>query len=684
MTQPSDRQHAVLSGLKQIMSFYGIHTDLDAALSTVAQPLESPGPDSLEVLAKKAGLQTIKTRATSQDLLAHDLPALCIAADHTVAVWLPGGEQEDIDFLKYDYALLFKVKKDDGLETAHMVRGHALDWFWTPLKTCASEFRDILICSLFINLLVLAMPLYTMNIYDIVVINFSKSTLFALTFGIVIALVFDNFFKLLRIYILERVATRTAAVFDTELMARFLHMKPGASALTTGEKANIFRELQGVKDFYATKLAPTLIDLPFFLIFCLVIYLISPPLALVPIIGALVILAANFSVRMSVNRVTRDYFTSMQSKSATLIETLQGIDCFRMLNATGYVLYRWKHTTTESVEAARRNHLSVSAVSGFSMTVTQFVQVFILVVGVYQISAEALTIGGLIAATIISGRAIAPIVGLAGTLATLQQTRDVLVTIDKIFTLPNEENEPLQPHHKESLTGRIKVEDASFAYANEGRPALYRLNFDIKAGEKIGLIGRTGAGKTTLGKLLAGQYAPVQGALYLDGVNYDALAPAARRRAVGYVPQEPFFFRGTIRENILVGLPEVTGDVLDQALHVSGLDIVLEQTGYGLDHDVGEHGGKLSGGQRQAISLARAIVREPTVLIFDEPTTGMDNALEARVRSTLSDFIKNRTFIMITHRTSILSLVDRLLLLEQGQIAGDGPRSDIMKKLGGG
>lgn len=687
--------------LKAILSFYDVHIDLEGLLNNIPKADNVLQRADLDLICGKIDfkIKSVKIPFSKLDKLSAPSILLleqgpCLYFPDTAGVQgrfiFPGRTDEDISISdiadEYEGSVLILMPRDSksNIDVSHMKRGHSIDWFWEPIVSFWGKYTEVIICSVFMNLLALAVPLFTMNVYDRVVVNFAEETLIVLTSGVIIALVFDFFFKLTRSYILECIAMSTSVKHDCDLMERMMHVKDVDMGLSVGEKSNIFRELQGIREFYASRLVPTLVDIPFFILFTIVIYIIVPALAVVPIVAAIIVFLINFAAQFPMNRTTEHQFTSMQSKSKTLLELLGGIYTIKILNAAGYKLLKWKISTESASEALFKNNMINSVVGNLSSLATQIAYVSVIFIGAYQIQAGNLTVGGLIACTIIYSRAIAPIVGFSSVFARLKKSRDVLETIDKIFQLPHEDIQDRQKGPKSPFKGAIQIEDLSYQYEGQSRPALYKNNIIINAGEHIGIIGQTGAGKTTLSKVIAGFITPNEGNIFLDNFVYDTIPESELHRSIGYVPQDPFFFSGTIRENILMGEDINVSDAnLEKVIEASGLDLVMKQTGEGLDMEVGEGGKKLSGGQRQAISLARAMIRNPQILVFDEPTTGMDNALEARVKASISEFIKDKTFIMITHRSSLLSLVDRLILMDRGKIVADGPRDEIIKKISG-
>ena len=682
--------------LKSILSFYDVHIDFEGLLNNIPKANDVLVEDDISIICKKIDFQNKIISIPFSKLENLSAPTILILKNGPCVYYpgkksrfvVPGSEGRNISFdeIKNNYEgkviLLSPKQRQESLDVEHMKYGHSVDWFWEPITSFWGKYVEIIICSIFINLLALAVPLFTMNVYDRVVINFAQDTLIVLTTGVIVALCFDLFFKLTRSYILQKIAVHTSVKHDYDLMERLMHIKDVDIGLSVGEKSNLFRELHGIRDFYASRLVPTLVDIPFFLLFTLVIYIISPALVYVPVVVAFVVFIINFFAQFYVNKTTAENFISMQSKSKVLLELLGGVYTIKILNAAGHKLLKWKLASQSASEAAFRYDITASVVANLSALITQIGYVSVIFFGVFQIEQNNLTIGGLIACTIIYSRAVGPVAAFSGVLTRLKQSRDVLETIDKIFQLPHEDIQSRQKSVKGPFKGKIQVDDVSFQYDGQSRPALYKNNLQINAGEKIGIIGQTGAGKTTLSKVLSGFITPSEGSMFLDDYAYTSIAESEMHRSIGYVPQDPFFFSGTIRENILMG--DVIEDVeIQKIVEMSGLDLVMQQTGEGLDMDVGESGKKLSGGQKQAISLARAMIRNPQVLIFDEPTTGMDNALEARVKKSLQEYLQDKTFIMITHRTSLLSLVDRLILVDRGKIVADGARDEIIQRLSG-
>lgn len=697
VTDKQSAEDPLMSCIGTVLEFHQHRTDL----ASLALQLPSAGDRwtiaTLPSIAESLELE-LRIDKCSADELRHSLaPVILPLRGNRFVVVLPepGGESSVMEPGKEPQPLSAEILEDWSIgraivllpkeaktatTTEHMHRNQAIDWFWQPILRFTPNFAEVVVCTLFINLLVVALPLFTLNVYDAVVPNLAMSTLTVLALGVSTAIVFDVLLKTARTSTLERIAARTGAQFDSVLMQRLLSMHDDQVRLSVGERSNLFRELQGLRDFYATRLVPALVDFPFFLLFLLVIYLISPVLTLVPLTIAIAILTLNALVQIPVKRSTRGLFSSMQEKSSMMVEMLTGSTALKQLNAVGMSLNRWNIATEQSAEAARRSQRWVSLGQHGSLGLMQLNHVMIVVVGVHQIQAGALTVGGLVASTILASRTIAPIMNLHGVIARWTQSRDCLRTIDELFTQTTQQaSTHVLP--AASLKGAIDVSGFSYVYPDQSRAAVKQINLNIGSGEHLCLIGPSGAGKSTVARALAGALLATQGHISIDGYDYQSLAPARLRSSIALIPQHPFFMAGTVRDNLLLGLPHCNEEQLSKAMSLAGMDLVFPEGGQGLDWVVGENGEQLSGGQKQAISIARALLRDPCVLVFDEPTSGLDSALQRHFMNSMKTFSRNRTLIMVTHSMSLLELVDRVVVMDKGVIVADGERDTVMQKI---
>lgn len=685
-----------------IVNYYGLEIDFEGALSQLDFEEGHFDKKALEKFAKKIDAKLKIKKLGINEILRINVPLILKVDDDHYAIFrpglggqseftVPGGSDQDkgavtskLENFKGEVYVLYPDRDDNDLDIEHMIRGNRLDWFWKPLHDFKGHYMEVLIAAFFINLFALVLPIYTLNVYDRVIVNFAEATLIVLASGVFIALLFDFIFKNVRGYILEKIASNIGNEHDRDLMEKFMLIKTPSVQLSVGEKANLFRELQGIRDFYSTKLVPAFVDFPFFLMFLGVIYYINPNIVFVPITAALIILAMDLFVQLPLNHAIKSYFAAMNRKSALMIETLAGLKAAQLFNGVGNRLFKWNLSSEKAFEARRYNQVITGFIANFSMFLVHLSNVFIVFFGVYEINEGRLTIGGLIACSILSGRTLAPIMNISNIMSNYKMTKDVLKTIDQIFQMPDDNiyNKGLGIK-KEKFDGLIEAKELSFKYVNQEKFALQNLSFKIEPGEKIGLVGRTGAGKSTLANIILGLYPPSHGMLYFDGYMVQSIASTELRRNIGYIPQESFFFKGTIKENIMMGRDLKFEENLPEILELSGVNMLLKQSGIGLDAELDENGSNLSGGQRQSLAVARALLTKPNILLLDEPTTGMDMMLEQHIKKSLSEYLKDRTLIMITHRTSLMGLIDRILLLENGQLIADGPRDDVLAVLSG-
>ena len=701
MHQSQDIPHVgdgLWRSFERVLSFYQLRLDKKLAESQIGIDWQKPlTPADVIQIARHVGLVVEVRGIAGIDIADLGRPALVLLSEKESLValpqegavpslWVPEGSV-DVDALcqsrvKGLYAILFdrsakaSVREDGRVPEAQ--------WFWGLLSRYRRDYMDIGLATFFINIFVLITPLFTMTVFDRVVPNHAHETLLALTVGMVLAYIFNLGFKLIRGYVLGHVVGKVAAKLDTDFMDQLLRVIIPAHKLTVGERFNLFSELQGLRDFFSSRFIPAIVDMPFFILFLLVIYAISPIITVVVTVGVGMLLAVNLVCRVSVNKTAKDYFRQVRGKNAVLVELLSGATALRMFNAIGSSLFRWERLAERSAESARQSQHATSIADDLSMTIMSLISVFVIVVGVGSVEKGDMSLGGLTACNILVSRTMAPIMTLAAVLGRLRQSLDTLKVIDNIFHMPTEPRVSADYELKGPFKGGMRLQEVTVYHPGQVHPTLYHLTLDIRPGDKVGLLGRTGAGKSTITRLLDGSLEPQSGHVFVDGLILGSIHPAEWRQALGIVPQEPFVFSGTLRENIMLGMNESVDEVwLKKCLTMSGLDMLMQQAGYGLDFDVGEAGARLSGGQRQSLAIARALIRKPQILLLDEPTNGMDHDLEMMVKASLEAYTRDKTMVMVTHRTSLLSMVNRLVLIDKGTIAADGPPDEVIRRLSG-
>ncbi|EPJ50359.1 MAG: ABC transporter related protein [Osedax symbiont Rs2] len=554
-------------------------------------------------------------------------------------------------------------------------------WFWGTIWRSAKIYRDVLIASLLINLFVLANPLFVMNVYDRVVPNSALETLWVLAIGVFAVYLFDFGLKMLRAYFLEIAGKKADILMSAMLFEKVMSMKYAHMPKSVGSFASNLREFESIRGFLSSTTNTVLIDIPFAVIFLLVMFLIGGPLVYVPLVAIPIVLIYSIIASKKLKVAVEKTFAASAQKNSTLIECLTAMETVKTQRASSVLQLRWEQAEGYISKWSLKSKMISSSVTNFAGFVTQISSVCIVIVGVYLISERELTMGALIASVILSGRVLQPMAQVTGLVTSFFQSKTALVTLNQIMSLPDERAEGKNYVHRQDLEGSISFKGVKFSYPEAEQASLEGIDFNIKAGEKTALIGRIGSGKTTIEKLLMGLYSPDEGAISIDGIDLNQIDPVDLRRNIGYVPQELMLFDGTVRENIIMGSPEISDDSLIKAAAISGVEQFVNRHPQGFEMPVGERGARLSGGQKQAIAIARALIHSPNILILDEPTNSMDNSSEDYLRKQLKEYCENRTLVLVTHKMSLLTLVDRIIVMDGGRVVADGPKDAVLDAL---
>ncbi|GDY28209.1 type I secretion system permease/ATPase [Agarivorans sp. Toyoura001] len=558
-------------------------------------------------------------------------------------------------------------------------QGH---WFWNTLRRSAPIYRDALVASLFLNLFAIASPLFVMNVYDRVVPNSAIDTLWVLTAGMALVLVFDFALKQMRAYTLDLAAKKSDILLSARIFEKLLNIKAEVRPPSVGAFAKNVQEFDSIREFITSSTVAALVDVPFSLLFLLVIAMVAGPLALVPAGAAVLMLLYSFYIKRKMHQEVELGSRFASQKNAHLIESLNGIESLKLAGAESQFQHKWEELVGNIATwnmAIRKLATSVGNVNAF---VSQSTTVLLVVVGVFQISQGNLSMGGLVAAVMLTGRALVPFSQVSLLATRYNQAQSALENLEDIMQLPDENLERYM--HRSHFDGAISFSDVSFTYPGSEQQVLKQVSFSIKAKEKVAIIGKIGAGKTSLEKLLLGFYIPQQGAIRLDGVDLKQISPADVRQKIGCLPQDINLFYGSIRDNITLGVPHIEDELIFRAAELAGVTQFTDVDPEGLDRQVGERGQYLSGGQRQAVALARALLFNPPVLVLDEPTSSMDAFSENLVKSRLKQVAEDKTFILITHKMSMLDLVDRIIVLDRGAVVANGSKAEVLELLRSG
>ncbi len=667
------------------------------------QPQESLPLSLAERAASRASLATRVQRLALDEIDALTLPAILILHGNKACVLLGRDDSEHWRVLlpetgqgavtlstealqsRYSGVVLFArphFRFDERTPEVKPTRsGH---WFWGPVLAQRFVYRDVLWAALLINLFALAFPIFSMNVYDRVVPNHATETLWVLAIGVTLVLCSDLFIRLLRSHFVDEASARIDVQISASLMERVLGMRLENRPQSVGSFAANLRGFEQVRDFIASSTITALIDLPFALLFVLVMAWISPWLVL-PVIGVFVlILVSGYVFQHRLHELSQSSYQAAAQRNATLIESLTGIETIKSQGAESLIQSRWERAN-QYLSALNVKMRSMSATAMYSTaTLQQFVSVCVILIGVYLISERQLTMGGMIAATMLAGRALAPAGQIVGLLMQYQGARTAMTSLEQIMAQPVERPEGSHFIQRPEFKGEIEFRHVSFAYPGQQGHSLDDVSFKINPGERVALIGKVGSGKTTLQKLIMGLYQPSAGAILFDGIDMRQLDPADVRRNLGCVSQDITLFYGSLRENITFGMPHARDDAIVAAADVAGLSEFVQRHPQGFDMPVGERGELLSGGQRQGVGIARAVLHNAPLLLLDEPTSAMDFSTEALVTQRMQAFTEGKTVVLVTHRTSMLSFVDRVIVVDQGKIVADGPRERIMQALAAG
>ncbi len=555
------------------------------------------------------------------------------------------------------------------------------NWLLSSMQKNMWQYVQVIFAAFILNVISLSSPLFVMNVYDRVVPNNAVETLTVLTIGVTTVFVFEFVIKTLRALFIDNTGKLVDIELENKFFDKILNMRLSDRPASVGAFANSLRELEVLREFFTSVTLVSFVDLPFVVIFISVIGIIGGPIALIYLISIPITIAIGIIMHFPI----RNYITSSiavgQNKNAVLIETLNNIETVKSLGCEAAMRHRWGTQSISSAKLATKSKFLSHLAVNITGMIHQLVYVTIIVIGVWLIKKGELSTGGLIACSMVGSRIMAPFMQIAQLITRLQHTFSAYKELSAIMAMPSERLRKIDYLNRPRVRGAIGFDRVGFAYANAAGQQLKDVSVSIKPGERVAIIGRTGSGKSTFGKLILGLYAPDEGTVLIDGADQRQYDPADLRRGIGYVPQDVELFRGTVRQNICVHAPEASDAEILRAATISGADefIKLKKEGYGLQ--IGEHGSNLSGGQRQSIAIARAFVRNPNVFVLDEPTSFMDTMSEEIFMHRLASVIQNKTLVLITHRLSLLKIVDRIIVMDQGKIVEDGPKNVVLNKL---
>ncbi|MDF4693123.1 type I secretion system permease/ATPase [Vibrio parahaemolyticus] len=691
----------LLNSLIYVSRYYGLANSPEALVNGLPLSDGKLTPFLLPRAAERAGLVAKENRAELEKISSLILPAILVlkGGDSCVlnSINMETREAEVTtlesgmvpisipleDLLEQYTGRYFLVKKqfrfdERSPEVLKTKEGH---WFWSTLWQSKRIYRDVLIASLLINIFAIAAPMFTRLVYDKVVPNLAFETLWVLASGIFVVFIFDFSLKSLRNYFIDVAGKKSDILISSKLFSKVMGIRMESKPPSVGAFARHLQEFESIREFFTSATVSALIDLPFAILFLIIIWLMAGNLVFVSMVGVLILIIHSLLIQGPLRRSIEEGSRLASQKYANLIESLAGLETVKMLSAQSQFQYRWEEAVAHMANwniKSRRITDSIQNAAGF---VQQSSNVGMIILGVYLIAEGDLTMGGLIAATMLSGRAIGPLVQLSLLSTRYNQAKSSMTIINQVMEMPDEQEEGKRYIHRPIVQGKIELERVTFHYPDSPVASIRDLSLTINPGEKVAIIGRIGSGKTTLERLIMGLYQPTEGHVRIDDTDIAQLHHVDIRRNIGCVAQDSNLFFGSIRDNITLGRPLTDDrDVMDAA-NRAGVTAFTQSDPAGLERQVGEGGAMLSGGQRQAVTIARAFLGRPPVLLMDEPTSAMDNRSEMHIKHQLVQLKPSETLILITHKTSMLDIVDRVIVMEKGSVIADGPKSQVLNDL---
>lgn len=581
------------------------------------------------------------------------------------------------------------IKPRDSVDTRSELPEYKLPkaWFFKVIWRFKSYYYQVLLASFIINFLALVSSLYVMNVYDRVVPNKAYGTLWVLSIGVITAIIFELMAKLLRAYLTDIAGKKADLIISSALFRRVLNIKLQERPVSSGSYANNLRDFESVREFMTSASLLTLVDLPFLFLFIFVMFLVAGKLAFVPLTIIPVVIIVGLFAQIPLSRFINESMRESSQRQGLTVEAIEGLETLKTNNAFNWAQKRWDFFTAKSAASSIKVKNISNFVTNFTMMMQQLNTVFLVLTGTYLIHSdnpsEKITMGALIACVILSGRALAPLGQIAGLAIRFQQAWLALKGVNGIVERATDRDSERNYVTLSHIQGAVKFHHVSFGYSKDGEPTVNNLDLTLQPGEKVAILGKIGSGKSTMLKLAAGLYEPQQGNISLDDVDLRQIDPHFLRNQVVLLEQNPRLFLGTLRENL--DLARMDGFSTDQdllnALARFGLIDLIRQHPRGLDMPLGEDGLGLSGGQKQMVALARMTLKDPRVVLLDEPTTGLDQTSEVYALRALAHWCRSRTLVVVTHRSQVLQLVDRVVVVEDGKVVLDGPRDAVLKHL---
>ena len=703
------RPDPLLSCLVILTRLFGNPKSLAALASGL--PIGEGGmtPDLFVRAAENAGLSASKVRRGLAETKSMNLPAVLLLTDRQAVVMLSPIKNAKVDIattdnldgivtvpaaeLEKQYSgtmLVVRPKIRLDSRSSEMTEAKERNWFWGEVMRHTPVYIEVVLAALLMNLFTIASSIFAMQIYDRVVPNKAVETMWVLTIGILLVYVFDFALRSMRAVFLDKAGKALDRKISSAIFEHILSIKMAAGPQSSGAFASNVQQYETLRDFFTSASLSALIDLPFVLIFLVIIYFIAGPVVTVPAVLIPLVILVSILVQFPMKRAVERSYRETSQKHATLVEAINGLDMIKATSSEGQMQRNWDGYVAASSASAETSKRWSTLGINFVMLASNLATTGVILWGCYRIfetgptSDIHMTTGALIAASMLTSRAMAPLGQIAGLIIRFHQSWTSLKGLNKLMELPVERPRGKVFIRRPRIEGAIEFRNVIFKYPSAQTAALDGVSFKIQPGERVGILGRIGSGKTTIERLILGLYEPSEGAVLVDGTDIRQLDPTDLRQNIGCVLQDPHLFYGSVKDNITLGAPYVDEASVIRAATLAGVDQFVRQHPLGYDMPVGENGRMLSGGQRQSVAVARALLLNPQIMVFDEPTSSMDNSTEAAFKQRLGAIARGKTIILVTHRHSMLALVDRLIVLDRGKVVADGPKSGVLEALMGG
>lgn len=689
------------ASLLRMLNHHGIQMSMDSLLAGL--PIEGGvlTPSMFSRAAERAGLLSHIVSSPLNKLNSILFPVILVLSDNKACVLFSfnkstagarvvfpelGPEEIEIETEELNknytgYAIYVRpvFKFDDrAVYTRKLQKEH---WFWSVISEHRYLYRDILIASVLSNMVAFAMPLFVMNVYNRVVPNRAVESLWVMAIGVFIMITADFAIHMARGYLVDLAAVKTNIKLSGEMMEQVLSMRNEERSPSVGSFANSIQGFESVRSFISSATVLAYVDLPFSLLFFIVIAIISWQLVIPLLIASLFILLHAVLVQGQMRELSETTNRANSLKNATLIESLVAMETVKSLGAEGQIQTRWEKTVDFLENTNIRLRLLSSAVVNSIQWVQITASIATMIVGVYLIMNNTISMGSLIATYMLSSRAISPVGKVAALLMQYHSASRSLKALDDVMQKETERSADTIFISRPKIAGAVQFQNVTFFYPGQDKPALSNVSFNIGAGEKVALIGPIGSGKTTISKLVLGLYKPQEGNILIDGVDIRQIDPSELRRNIGVVPQDVMLFYGNLKDNLIFGNDLVTDRDIILASKLSGVDIFVNSHPKGFDMPIGERGANLSSGQRQAVAIARAILKDPPLLILDEPTASMDHPLEEQIKNNIAALSRDKTLLIVTHRSPMLEIAGRIIVMDKGKVLADGVKDSVLKAL---